>query len=62
MQLQIEKHYLQTTMASRRKKVSQHFEDLEQCYFSFRQTDSNTGEFAFFIIFIFIYCGLKFLP
>lgn len=38
----IEKHYLQTTMASRRKKVSQHFEDLEQCYFSFRQTDSNT--------------------
>lgn len=40
----IEKHYLQTTMASRRKKISQHFEDLEQCYFSFKQTDSNSSD------------------
>ena len=56
MQLQIEKHYLQTTMASRRKKVSQHFEDLEQCYFSFRQTDSDTsGEYLFFLLLIYTY-------
>lgn len=30
------RQWLQTTMASRRKKVDQHFEDLEQCYFGLR--------------------------
>ncbi|GAB1607033.1 E3 ubiquitin-protein ligase COP1-like [Argonauta hians] len=40
----IEKHYLQTTMASRRKKVSQHFEDLEQCYFTCRETESSPDQ------------------
>lgn len=38
------KPWLQTTMASRRKRVSQHFEDLEQCYFSIRQKDEYNGE------------------
>ncbi|KAK3087450.1 hypothetical protein FSP39_006033 [Pinctada imbricata] len=41
------KPWLQTTMASRRKRVSQHFEDLEKCYFVTRQKDvfnSDAGD------------------
>lgn len=38
------KPWLQTTMASRRKKVQQHFDDLEQCYFNTRQELFSTGE------------------
>lgn len=36
------KLWLQTSMASRRKKVNQHFEDLQQCYFNIRQEDIAT--------------------
>ncbi|XP_069120571.1 E3 ubiquitin-protein ligase COP1-like [Argopecten irradians] len=35
--------WLNTTMAARKKKVSQHFDDLEQCYFSVRQREILTG-------------------
>ncbi|XP_033731895.1 E3 ubiquitin-protein ligase COP1-like [Pecten maximus] len=35
--------WLSTTMAARKKKVSQHFDDLEQCYFSVRQREILTG-------------------
>ncbi|XP_013407329.1 E3 ubiquitin-protein ligase RFWD2 [Lingula anatina] len=38
------KQWLQTTMASRRKKVSQHFDDLQQCYFSTRLKEYGSGE------------------
>ena len=31
------KQWLHTTMASRRKKVFEHFNDLETCYFDIRQ-------------------------
>lgn len=37
------KLWLQTSVASRRKKVNQHFEDLQQCYFTIRK-DDYTGE------------------
>ncbi|XP_045204825.1 E3 ubiquitin-protein ligase COP1-like [Mercenaria mercenaria] len=33
------KSWLQTSVASRRKKVNQHFDDLQQCYFSIRKDD-----------------------
>lgn len=36
---ELKRQYLHSTMASRRKIVSQHFEDLEKCYFSIRQKD-----------------------
>ncbi|KAK6194814.1 hypothetical protein SNE40_000362 [Patella caerulea] len=35
------KPLLQNSMAARRKKISQHFEDLEQCYFSVRVKGLN---------------------
>ena len=35
--------WFQTTMASRRKKVHQHFDDLEQCYFNLRHRDLLTN-------------------
>ena len=41
------KQWLHTTMAARRKKITQHFDDLEHCYFSVRERevmgDSNTA-------------------
>lgn len=37
------KSWLQTSVTSRKKKVSQHFEDLQQCYFDIRQ-DEFSGE------------------
>lgn len=45
MSFQAGKPWLQTTMASRRKRVSQHFDDLEQCYFSIRQKDEYSEYF-----------------
>ncbi|KAL3871703.1 hypothetical protein ACJMK2_039686 [Sinanodonta woodiana] len=38
------KPWLQTTVASRRRKVQEHFEDLEQCYFTIRQNSSLESE------------------
>ncbi|XP_067662002.1 E3 ubiquitin-protein ligase COP1-like isoform X1 [Haliotis asinina] len=38
------KSFTQTTMASRRKQISQHFEDLEQCYFDTRVKGVSTGD------------------
>ncbi|PVD22461.1 hypothetical protein C0Q70_18275 [Pomacea canaliculata] len=35
--------YLQTSLASRRKKISQHFEDLEQCYLTIRTSGLKPG-------------------
>ena len=38
--LQGAKHLLcSTSLASRRKRIHQHFDDLERCYFSIRQGD-----------------------
>ncbi|XP_052788985.1 E3 ubiquitin-protein ligase COP1-like isoform X2 [Mya arenaria] len=40
------KQWLRTSMATRRKKVNQHFDDLHQCYFSIRNdvfSDSDGG-------------------
>ncbi|XP_041369065.1 E3 ubiquitin-protein ligase COP1-like isoform X2 [Gigantopelta aegis] len=36
--------WTQSSMGSRRKKISQHFEDLEQCYFSTRLKHMATGD------------------
>ena len=43
--LQADTNLLQTTMASRRKKIEQHFDDLEEVYFSTRRikTLETTG-------------------
>lgn len=38
------KQWIYTTMATRRKKIEQHFDDLEEAYFAIRQRDS--GEFS----------------
>ncbi len=43
LMFQAGRQWLQTTMASRRKKITQHFEDLEQCYFNLRQKDIITN-------------------
>jgi E3 ubiquitin-protein ligase RFWD2 len=32
-----------TSLSARRKKVYQHFDDLEQCYFNLRQKEFTTG-------------------
>jgi hypothetical protein len=41
------KQWLNTTMASRRKKIDQYFDDLEEVYFNMRQRDTlGSGEFA----------------
>lgn len=44
LHLQGGKQWIYTTMATRRKKIEQHFDDLEEAYFSIRQRDS--GEFS----------------
>ena len=39
-----------TSMAGRRKRIHQHFDDLEKCYFSIRQGDIP-GKYLMIIIF-----------
>ena len=36
-----------TSLASRRKRIHQHFDDLERCYFSIRQGDLPSEEVKF---------------